>query len=126
MAQTTFANGRGIVHTQSGGQSAVFPDICLTKVGKPVVAIAYTNVGKASDTILGPSTVFTDGQMPMVKEALYSKSSGDEPGSYGGIFSGTHKDVCEFATYSFDVLFEGRGAARVGDILMHNKKNTTG
>jgi hypothetical protein len=126
MAQTTFANTRGIVHTESGGQSAVFPDICLTQVGGSVVPVAYTNVGKANDTSQGPATVTTDGQMPMVKDAFYSKSSGDEPGSHGGINSGTYTDVCEFISYSFDVLFEGRGVARVGDMLLHNKKNTVG
>ncbi len=126
MAQTTFVNARGIVHTQSGGQSSVFPDVCLTKVGKPIVPVPYTNLGKSSDTSKGPVTVKTDGQMPMVKEALYSKSTGDEKGSYGGVKSGTNKNVCEFQTYSFDVKFEGRGVCRVCDIVMHNKKNITG
>jgi len=39
MAQTTFANQRGIVHTKSGGKSVAFPDPCLTKVGKPIVPV---------------------------------------------------------------------------------------
>ena len=72
MAQTTFANKRGIVHTKSGGQSVAFPDACLTKVGKPIVPIPYANIGSASDTSQGPTSVKTDGQMPMVKDALYS------------------------------------------------------
>ena len=73
MAQTTFANKRGIVHTKSGGQSVAFPDACLTKVGKPIVPIPYANIGSASDTSQGPTSVKTDGQMPMVKDARYSR-----------------------------------------------------
>ena len=80
MAQTTFSNGRGIAHKGSGGKSIVFPDVCLTTVGRPVVPIPYPNTGVSADTTKGPKTVKTDGVMPMVKEALYSKSTGDEAG----------------------------------------------
>ena len=126
MAQTTFSNGRGMVHKGSGGKSLVFPDVCLTKVGKPVVPIPYPNLGQSADTTKGPKTVKTDGQMPMVKGALYSKSTGDEAGDRKGVISGTHKDVCEFMLYSFDVKFEGRNVCRLGDPLFHNKKNIMG
>ncbi|MCA9686891.1 MAG: DUF4150 domain-containing protein, partial [Myxococcales bacterium] len=62
----------------------------------------------------------------MVKGAKYSKSSGDEPGSLGGIMSGVNRDAAEFMLYSFDVKFEGKGVCRLGDMLFHNKKNTLG
>ncbi len=126
MAQTTFSNGRGIAHKGSGGSSTVFPDVCLTPIGIAVVPIPYANTGVSADTTKGPKTVKTDGEMPMVKEALYSKSSGDEAGVRKGVVSGTHKDVCEFMMYSFDVKFEGRNVCRLADPLFHNKKNIVG
>ena len=126
MAQTTFANGRGIAHQGSGGKSIVFPDVCLTPVGNAVVPIPYPNLGKSADTSKGPKTVKTDGKMPMVKQALYSKSTGDEAGSKKGVASGTIKDVCEFMMYSFDIKIEGRNVCRLGDPLWHNKKNIMG
>ncbi len=126
MTQTTFANGRGIAHKGSGGQSLVFPDVCLTQVGNAVVPIPYPNLGKSSDTTKGPKSVKTDGEMPMVKKAVYSKSTGDQPGTKKGVASGTIKDVCEFMMYSFDVKFEGKNVCRLGDPLFHNKKNTMG
>lgn len=126
MAKTTFANTRGIVHKGSGSKSLVFPDVCKTKIGKPIVPIPYTNLGHAKDTVAGPKTVKVDGEMPMVNGAKYSKSSGDEPGTKKGIISGTHKDECEFLTYSFDVKIEGKGVCRLDDLLWHNKKNTLG
>jgi len=126
MAQTTFANSKGIAHKGSGGSSIVFPDVCLTPVGNSVVPIPYPNTGKSSDTSKGPKSVKTDGEMPMVKGAKYSKSSGDEAGSKKGVTSGSHKSECEFMMYSFDIKFEGKNACRLGDPLFHNKKNIMG
>jgi len=126
MAQTTFANGRGVVHKGSGGTSIVFPDVCKTPIGNSTPPIPYANVGVSSDTVKGPKTVTADGKMPMFKTSQYSKSSGDEPGSAGGVVSGTNKNVCEFLMYSFDVKMEGKNACRMGDPLYHNKKNISG
>lgn len=126
MAQSTFSNGRGIAHKGSGGQSTVYPDVCKTPRGPATVEVSYPNTGKSADTTKGPKSVKTDGQMPMVKGALYSKSIGDEAGTRMGVVSGTHKDVCEFMMYSFDVKFEGRNVCRLGDPLFHNKKNIMG
>jgi hypothetical protein len=126
MAQKTFANGRGIAHTGSGGMSMVFPDVCLTPTAAGPIPIPYPNIARSADTSNGPATVTCDGEMPMTKGAQYSKSSGDEAGSAGGVASGTSRGVAEFMMYSFDVKFEGQGACRLGDPLFHNGKNTMG
>lgn len=126
MAQTTFANSRGIVHKGSGGQSIVFPDVCLTPTPVGPIPIPYPNIGKSSDTSEGPSTVKVDGEMPMVKGAKYSTSTGDEPGVVGGIISNRFKGTCEFMMYSFDVKFEGNNVCRLADPLYHNDKNIMG
>jgi len=127
MGQTTFANSRGIVHKGSGGMSTVFPDVCKTPAPPgPPIPIPYPNIGQASDTSQGPSTVKIDGQMPMVKGAKYSRSSGDEAGTLGGVMSSVNMNECEFMMYSFDVKIEGNNACRLGDPLFHNKKNIMG
>ena len=126
MAQTTFANLRGIAHKGSGGMSVVFPDVCKTPAAPSPIPIPYPNIGRSADTSQGPTSVKTDGKMPMVKGATYSRSSGDEPGTLGGIISGVNRSVCEFMLYSFDVKFEGRNVCRLGDPLFHNKKNIMG
>jgi len=126
MAQTTFSNGRGIAHKGSGGQSVVYPDVCKTPYGRVSVNVSYPNTGKSSDTSKGPKSVKTDGEMPMVKGALYSMSTGDEAGTYMGVNSGTINGVCEFNMYSFDVKFEGKNVCRLGDPLFHNKNNIMG
>lgn len=126
MGQTTFANSRGIVHKGSGGMSIAFPDVCKTPSPAGPIPIPYPNIGKASDTSGGPTSVKTDGQMPMVKGAKYSRSMGDEAGSAGGVMSGINMGECEFMMYSFDVKFEGKNVCRMGDPLFHNKKNIMG
>jgi hypothetical protein len=126
MAQTTFANTRGIAHKGSGGMSMVFPDVCKTPTPAGPVPIPYPNLGKSSDTSKGPKTVKTDGKMPMVKGAVYSTTTGDEPGTAGGVISSKTKGVAEYMMYSFDVKFEGKNVCRLGDPLFHNKKNIVG
>ncbi len=126
MGQTTFANSRGIAHKGSGGLSTVFPDVCKTPAAPSPVPIPYPNIGKSSDTSKGPKKVKTDGKMPMVKGAQYSKSTGDEAGSLGGVVSGVNRNVCEYMMYSFDIKFEGKNVCRMGDPLFHNKKNIMG
>jgi hypothetical protein len=126
VGQTTFVNSRGIAHKGSGGLSTVFPDVCKTPAAPSPLPIPYPNIGQSSDTSQGPSTVKTDGEMPMVKGAKYSKSSGDEAGTLGGVISSVNMSVCEYLLYSFDVKFEGKNVCRLGDQLWHNKKNILG
>jgi hypothetical protein len=126
MPATVFANSRGIVHKGSGGMSIAFPDVCKTPTPAGPIPIPYPNIGQASDTSGGPTTVTLDGQMPMVKGAKYQMSSGDEAGSAGGVMSSSIKGECEFMMYSFDVMIDGKNACRMGDPLFHNKKNIMG
>jgi Domain of unknown function (DUF4150) len=127
MGQTTFANLRGIAHKGSNGMSTVFPDVCKTPTPSgAIVPVPYPNIGKSSDTAMGPLTVTVDGQMPMTKGAVYIVSSGDEPGTAGGVLSQRFKAECEFMLYSFDIKFEGRNVCRLGDPLFHNAKNIMG
>jgi hypothetical protein len=124
---TTFVNKRGIAHGGSNGMSTVFPDVCKTPSPGGPIPIPYPNIGKSSDASGGPSSVTTDGKMPMVKGATYSTSGGDEAGTAGGgVVSNSTKGECEFMMYSFDVKFEGKNVCRLGDPLFHNTKNIMG
>jgi hypothetical protein len=123
---TVYANKRGVVHKGSGGMNTTFPDVCKTPTPGGPIPIPYPNIGQSSNTSGGPSSVKTDGQMPMVKGAKYTMSSGDEAGSVGGVVSSTFKGECEFMMYSFDVKFEGKNVCRLGDPMFHNKKNIMG
>jgi len=124
---TVFANGRGVAHKGSGGQSPTFPDVCKTPTPGGPVPIPYPNIGMSANTSKGSKKVKTDGQMPMVKGAKYNMTTGDEAGNAGGgVISSKFKGEAEFMMYSFDVKFEGKNACRLGDPLFQNKKNIMG
>jgi hypothetical protein len=126
MSSTVFANSRGIAHKGSGGNSPVFPDVCKTPTPGGPVPVPYPNIGKSSDTSAGPTSVLVDGNMPMVKGAKYSTTTGDEAGTVGGVLSSTTKGEAEFMVYSFNVMIEGKNVCRLGDPMFQNKKNTMG
>jgi len=126
MPGTVFANSRGVSHAGSSGTSPIFPDVCKTPTPAGPVPIPYPNIGKSSDASSGPTSVTTDGQMPMTKDAKYMMSTGDEAGSATGVMSSKIKGACEFMLYSFDVKFEGKSVCRLGDSLFHNEKNGMG
>lgn len=126
MANTVFANGRGIAHETSNGMSIAFPDVCNTPSAPSPIPIPYPNIGQSSDTSKGPKKVKIDGSMPMTEGAEYRSTSGDEAGSAGGLMSGVNRGAAEFMLCSFNVKLEGKGACRLGDPLFHNRKNIMG
>jgi uncharacterized Zn-binding protein involved in type VI secretion len=127
MAQTVFANGRGIAHAGSGGMSPVFPDVCKTPSPGGPIPLPYPNVAKVSDVADGSKTVTVDGEMAALKGGNYKTSTGDEAGTAGGgVVSSSTKGKAEFMLYSFDVKIEGKNVCRLGDSLFHNKKNIMG
>jgi uncharacterized Zn-binding protein involved in type VI secretion len=74
----------------------------------------------------GSKTVKIGGQPVAIKGCSYSISTGDEPGSAGGVASGKTKGKAQFVMFSFDVKIEGKNVCRNGDLMTHNDKNTMG
>ena len=56
----TVHNIQGFAHKTSGGMSMVFPDVCKTPAPPaPPIPIPYPNIGKASDTTSGTTSIFS-------------------------------------------------------------------
>ena len=124
MATTTSVNGQTVVHATSGGTLNTSPDVCLTPMGNSVVPIPYSNTAESKDTSNGSTNVFVDGNPIMLKDSVFSKSTGDEPGIALGVGSGTTGSVAKFTNYSFDVKVEGRNVCRRLDPMTSNNGNT--
>ncbi len=126
MSATINANGLSVVHKGSGGEAnASVPDVCLTKVGKPVVPIPYGNNAKSSDLAGGSTTVTADGGNSIALQgSTFSKSTGDAGGDKKGISSGTIEAEAKFISASPTVLIEGKGVARLSDQMTMNNGNT--
>ncbi len=124
MGATVSVNMMAVVHQDSGGISPSFPDLCKTPSPVGPIPIPYPNIARSSDTAQGTKKVKCDGNPVCVEDSNFSTSTGDEPGSIGGVASGVTKGKAEFVNHSFDVKFEGKGVARAMDLMLHNSKNT--
>jgi len=116
-------NGRTAVHAGSGGVLNTV-DICKTKVGSSVVPIPYPNVAVSQDADNTAATVFINGEPACHASSIFASSTGDEPGSRGGIRSGDTQGKAEFITSSPNVFIEGEPAVRMGDLMVSNDGNT--
>lgn len=122
MPATVNVNERTVIHASSQGVATAFPDVCNTPSPAGPVPIPYPNVAMSSDTAQGSSDVKIDGNPILLAGSVFSTSTGDEAGSAGGgVVSSQIKGKAELVLYSFDVLVEGKGVGRLGDLMVQNK-----
>lgn len=112
--------GRGIVVSAS-------PDVCLTPVGAAMVPVPYSLIAhrdRSAANMANP--VRQTGLVTHVAGSLITQSFGDEPGTGGGVKSGTTGKECEPKTWSSSVRAEGRHVVRHDDEWWMNHRNTVG
>lgn len=114
-------NGRTAVHAGSGG---VLNTVDVCKVPNKCRPQTFNNVAKSSDAAKTAGTVIVNGNPACHKDSIFAMSSGDEPGSCGGVSSGTIKQKAEFITFSNNVFIEGIPAVRQNDLMVSNNRNT--
>jgi hypothetical protein len=126
MSVTININNLSLCHKGSNGIStATVPDVCKTPSPGGPVPVPYPNIAMSSDLVEGTTTVEADGgNMCANYGSQFSKSTGDEPGTVGGVVSGTFIKEASWITFSFDVKLEGKGACRLTDKMFHNHQNT--
>ncbi len=124
MATKTAVNGQTVVHKDSDGQVNTFPDVCKTQIGNVVVPVPYSNTAVSKDTSQGSKSVTVDGNSIMLKDSVFSKSTGDEAGNLKGVMSGQTGGEARFVNYSFNVKVEDRNVCRRLDPMTSNKGNT--
>jgi hypothetical protein len=114
-----------VVHKTSDGIVMFMPDVCLTPAPPaPPIPIPYPNIAMSQDTANGSKSVTADGNPIMLQGSFFSKSTGDEAGSVGGVMSGIIKGKAKFISYAFDVLVEGQNVPRLGDLMLGNEGAT--
>ncbi len=125
LAVTININGLTLAHKGDGGgiSVATVPDVCKTP--PTPVPVPYPNISKATDLAKGTTTVKVDGgNMAANKGSEFSKSSGDEAGTVGGVKSGTNMAESTWLSFSMDVFLEGKNACRLTDKKLMNHGNT--
>lgn len=104
---------------------ATVPDVCKTPTPGGPVPMPYPNISQASSLSDGTTTVKVDGgNMAAIKGSKFAISSGDEPGTVGGVKSNTFKQASTWLLYSFDVKLDGSNACRFSDKKFQNNENT--
>ncbi len=123
MGATIIVNGQTVVHKDSGG-TVTTTDVCKTPMGSAVVPIPYVNVARSADVANGSATVTMDDNPIMLKDSVFSRSSGDEAGSLGGVASGVTGGKAKFVNFSSNVFVEGRPVCRRLDLMVSNLAGT--
>ncbi|MCF6362768.1 MAG: DUF4150 domain-containing protein [Gammaproteobacteria bacterium] len=129
MAVTIHVNGKSnsLVHKGSMGiAKSTIPDVCKTPTPGGPVPIPYpVIVSMSSDLKKGSKKVkFDGGNSAAIKGSEFSRCTGDEPGTAGGVKSSTNMKEATWILYSFDVKIEGKNACRLSDKMLMNHGNT--
>jgi hypothetical protein len=129
MPVTVKVNGTDntLVHKGSMGMAkCTAPDVCKTpSPGGPVPVPYPVILSLSSDLESGTTTVTADGgNMCAIKGSDFSRCSGDEAGTAGGVKSNVNMKEATWILYSFDVKMDGANACRKTDKMMMNHENT--
>lgn len=121
MSGNVTANGRSILHRGHGmTHTCAPPDVCNTPSPAGPVPIPYVNLAMDSQLTDGASTVCIEGNPVANVKSKIATSSGDEPGTVGGVISGRFKGAMTWKTGSLDVKAEGESVVRFLDAGFHN------
>lgn len=126
MGVTINVNDLTMCHKGSGGVVvATVPDVCRTPSPGGPAPVPYPNVARSKDLAHGSKSVTADGgQSIAVKRSEFRTSRGDEPGTLGGVTSGTVGKEATWLSYSTDVKVEGQSICRLTDKMLMNHGNT--
>ncbi len=115
------ANGRSVLHKGHGmTHASAVPDVCKTPSPGGPVPLPYPNMAMDSNLTDGADSVKIEGNPVANVKAKIATSTGDEPGSVGGIMSNVIKGTCTWKMGSLNVKAEGQSVVRFADATFHN------
>lgn len=129
MAVTIKVNGaaNSLVHKGTPWiATSTAPDVCKTPSPAGPVPIPYpVIVSMSTDLADGTTTVKVDGgNMAAINGSQFTRCTGDEPGTAGGVVSSTNMKEAKWILYSMDVKLDGKNACRLTDKMTMNHMNT--
>lgn len=118
------ANSRSVVYAGDGLKHVCAPpDVCKTPTPGGPQPVPYVNVGMSSDLSQGSKRVKIASKSIAIAGSSLKQTTGDEPGSAGGLVSGKTKGKAGWIAGmagSANVLVEGKAIIRFLDPIMHN------
>ncbi|HYP86483.1 MAG TPA: DUF4150 domain-containing protein [Variovorax sp.] len=109
---------------QAGGQDLAPSDVCATPpLGIP---ISYVNTANGPEAIPNiPTIVYVGGPVHNMNTVI-PVTHGDEPGSMGGVASGTVASSSRHVTGADFFLINGAPITRMTSVNLPNSQNTSG
>jgi hypothetical protein len=106
---------------------SITPDVCKTPMGNSTPPVPYQIVGNLGDSVsISPNVNFANCRAFLLDQSVIPTVTGDEPGTAGGVKSGTNESTCEPAEASPSVRVNGRRVVRHDDRFKMNNGNTFG
>jgi hypothetical protein len=109
--------------TKQGGQCFAFPDVCKTPAAPSPVPIPYPNIAMVANTDNAIEEVLMVNKATVVENSKIPSSSGDEPGTIGGVVSNTNRNQVTFKKYSSKVFAKGKAVVFHTVVTQHNGSN---
>src|SRR4051812_40270835 len=108
--------------TMGSGQCMIFPDVCKTPTPAGPVPIPYPNIAMLAQGSGGTfsSKVLILGKKTGTTKSEISMSSGDEPGTAGGVVSSKFKGPAKFKKGSSKVKAEGSPVVHLTSTIGQN------
>jgi hypothetical protein len=108
--------------TIGGGQCVIFPDVCKTPTPGGPVPIPYPNLAMCTDGKGGTycKKVFFSGDKVATTNSEISRSSGDEPGTVGGVISNCNMGPAKYKKGSGNVSAEGNPVVYLTSMIGQN------
>jgi hypothetical protein len=114
--------------SMGGGSCFAFPDVCKTPTPAGTPPLPYPNLGQNTQ-IKGNTAaknVFIKKKKAAVVGSEIATTTGDEPGSAGGVISGKTKGTATYMTGYPKVKIEGKIAGMMGSVMKQNDNNIVG
>lgn len=111
------------VSTKAGGQCFAFPDVCNVPSPGGPVPTPFPNTAECRNAEGTASTVLVGNKEVLVETSRIPTSSGDEPGTAGGVVSGVFRGPATFKTASAKVYAKGKKVVLHGALTAHNGDN---
>ncbi|PHV04647.1 hypothetical protein CSQ96_24450, partial [Janthinobacterium sp. BJB412] len=106
---------------------SLIPDVCKTPMGPSTPPIPYTIIGEFADAVGASPNVKSQSEPVILHQRSFIPTvKGDEPGTAGGVKSGTTGKRVETKTASSSYRANGSYLVQVGREVWMNDKNTVG
>ncbi|HYO60236.1 PAAR-like domain-containing protein [Archangium sp.] len=116
--------GRSPVTRDSEGTVTAFPNVCNTPAPNGQVPVPYASVARSADLEKGSRSVTIEGAAVCLSDSELARSTGDEPGTGGGLMSGQRGGPAHPVTWDMTVRIEGKPVVRNLNLFTSNGRNT--